>query len=43
MVAVVGNGHGDQGSNPGRGCLHFPLGYSGKCVKPSILPAAIGK
>ena len=25
MVIVVGNGHGDTGSNPGRDCLHFAL------------------
>ena len=23
MVIVVGNGHGDTSSNPGRGWLHF--------------------
>ena len=23
MVINVGNGHGDQSSNPGQGCLHF--------------------
>ena len=23
MVIVVGNGHGDMGSNPGRDWLHF--------------------
>ena len=23
MVIVVGNGHGDMSSNPGRDCLHF--------------------
>ena len=23
MVIVVGNGHGDMSSNPGRGWLHF--------------------
>ena len=23
IVIVVGNGYGDQSSNPGRGCLHF--------------------
>ena len=23
MVIVVGNGHGDTSSNPGRDCLHF--------------------
>ena len=23
MVFVVGNGHGDTSSNPGRDCLHF--------------------
>ena len=25
VVIVIGNGHGDQTSNPGRSCLHFPL------------------
>ena len=25
MVTVVGNVHGDSGSNPGRGCLYFTL------------------
>ena len=25
MVIVVGNGHGDMSSNPGRGRLHFTL------------------
>ena len=23
MVIIVGNGHGDTSSNPGRDCLHF--------------------
>ena len=23
MVIIVGNGHGDKSSNPGRGWLHF--------------------
>ena len=45
MVIVVGNGHGDTSSNPGRDWLHFtwaliPLG---KGMNSIILPPAMGK
>ena len=39
MVIVVGNGHGDTGSNSGRDWLHF----LGKGMNPISLPPAMGK
>ena len=41
MVNVIGNGHGDTSSNPGRGLLHFT--YLGKGMNPIILPPAMSK
>ena len=38
MVIVVGNGHGDMSSNPGRDWFHI-----GKGMNPIILPPAMGK
>ncbi len=40
MVIVIGNRHGDTGSNPGRGYLHFTLG---KGNYPIMLRPAMGK
>ena len=45
MVIVIGNGHSDLCSNPGRGGLHFhivliPLG---KVCIPTILPQTMDK
>ena len=42
MVIVVGNGHGNTSSNPGRGCLHFHMAL-GKGMNPIILSPAMGK
>ena len=41
MVIVIGNGHGDMSSNPGRDWLHFTC--LGKGMNPIILPPAMGK
>ena len=40
MDIVVGNGHGDTSSNPGRNSLHFHIE---KDMIPIILPPAMGK
>ncbi len=42
MVIVVGNGHGDKSSNPGRDLLHRTYTL-GKGMNPIILPPAMGK
>ena len=42
MVIVVGNGHGDTSSNPGRDWLHC-TNTPGKGMNPIILPPAMGK
>ena len=43
MVIVVGNGHGDTSSNPGRDSLHFTLHkYPGKGMNPIISPSSYG-
>ena len=47
VVIVVGNGHGDTSSNPGRDWLHFTNTHStntlGKGMNSSILTPAMGK
>ena len=45
MVIVVGNGHGDTSSNPGRDPLYFTNSTItlGKGMNPIILPPAMGK
>ena len=42
MVIVIGNGHGDTSSNPGRVWLHC-TNTLGKGMNPIILPPAMGK
>ena len=42
MVIVVGNGYGNQSSNPGQGCSHFS-DILGKDMYPAILPPAMSK
>ena len=42
MVIVVGTGHDDTSSNPGRDRLHF-TNILGKGMNPIILPPAMGK
>ena len=41
-MVIVGNGHGDAGSNPGRDWLHF-TNTLGKGMTTIILPPAMGK
>ena len=41
MDIVVGNGYGDQSSNPRGGCLHFS--YLEKGMNPTILLPVMGK
>ena len=44
MVIVVGNGHGDTNSNPGRDWLiSHSINTLGKGMNPIILPPAMGK
>ena len=44
IVIVIGNGHGDSSSNPGREWLHFTSTITlGKGMNPIILPPAMGK
>ena len=44
VIIVVGNGHGDTSSNPGRDWLHFTLHlYPWKGMNPIILLPAMGK
>ena len=43
MVMVVGNGHGDTSSNPGRDCISDSTNTLGKGMNPIILPPAMGK
>ena len=44
MVIVIGNGHGDTSSNPGRViAFHIALNTIGKGMNPIILPPAMGK
>ena len=44
MVIIIGNGHGDTSSNPGRDWLHFTKdSYLRKGMNPIILPPAMGK
>ena len=44
MVIIIGNGHGDTSSNPGRDWLQFhSTNTLGKGMDPTILPAAMGK
>ena len=41
MVIVVGNGHGDTSSNPGRDwCISHSTNTLGKGMNPIILPPA---
>ena len=42
MVIIVGNGHGDTSSNPGRDWLHSTNTLA-KGMNPIILPPAMGK
>ena len=42
MVIVVGNGHGDTSSNPGRDWLHS-TNTLGRGMNANILPQAMGK
>ena len=43
IVIVVGIGHDDTSSNPGRDWLHFNTNALGKGMNPIILPPAMGK
>ena len=44
MVIVVGNGHGDTGSNPDEtDCISHCTNTLGKGMNPIILPPAMGK
>ena len=44
MVIVVGNGHGNASSNPGKtDCISHSTNTLGKGRNPIILPPAIGK
>ena len=43
MVIVVGNGHGDTSSNPGRDCISHSTNTLGKGMNPISLPPAMGK
>ena len=43
MVIVVGNGHGDMSSNPGRDCISYSTNTLGKGMNLIILPPAMGK
>ena len=44
VIIVVGNGHGDTSSNPGRDWLHFhSTNTLGEGMNPIILPPAMGK
>ena len=43
VVIVVGNGHGDSSSNPGRVIAFHSTNTLGKGMNPIILPPAMGK
>ena len=43
MVIVLGNGHCDKSSNPGRDCILHCANTLGKGMNPIILPPAMGK
>ena len=43
MVIVIGNGHSDTSSNPGRDCISHSTNTLGKGMNPVILPPAMGK
>ena len=43
MVIVVGNGHGNTSSNPGRDCISHSTNTLGDGMNPIILPPAMGK
>ena len=43
MAIVIGNGHGDTSSNPGRDCISYSTNTLGKGMNPIILPPAMGK
>ena len=43
MVIIVGNGHGDTSSNPGRDCISHSTNTLEKGMNPNILPPAMGK
>ena len=44
MVIVIGNGHGDTSSNPGKtDCISHSTNTLGKGMNPIILPPAMGK
>ena len=43
MVIVLGNGHGNMSSNPGRDCISHSTNTLGKGMNPIILPPAMGK
>ena len=43
MVIVIGNGHCDTSSNPGRDCISHNTNTLGKGMNPIILPPAMGK
>ena len=43
MVIVVGSGHDDTSSNPGRDCLSHSTNALGKGMYPIIIHPAMGK
>ena len=45
MISVVGNGNGDNSSNPGQGCIHFSIALIplGKGMHPALLPPTMVK
>ena len=43
MVIVVGNGHDDSSSNPGRDCISHSTNTLGKGMNPIILLPAMDK
>ena len=43
MLIIVGNGHGDMSSNPGRDSISHSTNTLGKGMNPIILPPAMGK
>ena len=43
MVIVLGKGHGDTSSNPGRDCISYSANTLGKGMNPIILTPAMGK
>ena len=44
IVSIVGNGHSDLNSNPGKVvCISLSTNTLGKHMNPTILPPAMGK